>query len=72
MSYIASTKIIRIHSPSGPKSPVVMWRMRAPEKKPLVKKEKPEEAYATVRKGSAKKKIHPIKAMREFSGRQLS
>uniref|UniRef100_A0A8C4S583 Catenin alpha 3 n=1 Tax=Erpetoichthys calabaricus TaxID=27687 RepID=A0A8C4S583_ERPCA len=72
MSYIASTNIIRIHSPFGPKPPVVMWRMRAPEKKPLVKKEKPEEAYATVRKGSAKKKIHPVKAMSEFSGRQLS
>ncbi|XP_006630868.2 catenin alpha-3 [Lepisosteus oculatus] len=71
MSYIASTKIIRIHSPTGPRHPVVMWRMKAPEKKPLIKKEKPEEAYAVVRKGSTKKKIHPVKVMSEFRGRQV-
>ncbi|MBN3323743.1 CTNA3 protein, partial [Atractosteus spatula] len=71
MSYIASTKIIRIHSPTGPRHPVVMWRMKAPEKKPLIKKEKPEEAYAVVRKGSTKKKIHPLKVMSEFRGRQV-
>lgn len=71
MSYIASTKIIRIHSPTGPRHPVVMWRMKAPEKKPLIKKEKPEDVYAAVRKGSAKKKIHPVKVMSEFRGRHV-
>ncbi|KAK6487319.1 catenin alpha-3-like [Huso huso] len=71
MSYIASTKIIRIHSPTGPRHPVVMWRMKAPEKKPLIKKEKPEDIYAAVRKGSAKKKIHPVKVMSEFRGRHV-
>lgn len=70
MSYIASTKIIRIQSPAGPRHPVVMWRMKAPEKKPLIKREKPEEIYAAVRKGSAKKKIHPIQIMSEFRGRE--
>ena len=43
MSYIASTKIIRIQSPTGPRHPVVMWRMKAPAKKPLIKREKSEE-----------------------------
>ncbi|XP_053163712.1 catenin alpha-3 isoform X4 [Hemicordylus capensis] len=72
MSYIASTKIIRIQSPPGPRHPVVMWRMKAPEKKPLIKREKPEEIYAAVRKGSAKKKIHPVQIMSEFKGREIN
>ncbi|XP_074986935.1 catenin alpha-3 isoform X5 [Caretta caretta] len=71
MSYIASTKIIRIQSPTGPRHAVVMWRMKAPEKKPLIKREKPEEIYAAVRKGSAKKRIHPVQAMSEFRGRAI-
>ncbi|XP_074814969.1 catenin alpha-3 isoform X5 [Natator depressus] len=71
MSYIASTKIIRIQSPTRPRHAVVMWRMKAPEKKPLIKREKPEEIYAAVRKGSAKKRIHPVQAMSEFRGRAI-
>ncbi|XP_040588480.1 catenin alpha-3 isoform X8 [Mesocricetus auratus] len=71
MSYIASTKIIRIQSSAGPRHPVVMWRMKAPAKKPLIKREKPEETCAAVRRGSAKKKIHPVQVMSEFRGRQV-
>nr|KAF6424716.1 catenin alpha 3 [Molossus molossus] len=71
MSYIASTKIIRIQSPAGPRHPVVMWRMKAPEKKPLIKREKPEETCAAIRRGSAKKKIHPVQVMSEFRGRHV-
>ncbi|XP_060049472.1 catenin alpha-3 [Erinaceus europaeus] len=71
MSYIASTKIIRIQSPSGPRHPVVMWRMKAPAKKPLIKREKPEEMCAAIRRGSAKKKVHPVQVMSEFRGRQV-
>ncbi|XP_060225405.1 catenin alpha-3 [Meriones unguiculatus] len=71
MSYIASTKIIRIHSSAGPRHPVVMWRMKAPAKKPLIKREKPEETCAAVRRGSAKKEIHPVQVMSEFRGRQV-
>lgn len=71
MSYIASTKIIRIQSPTGPRHPVVMWRMKAPAKKPLIKREKPEETCAAVRRGSAKKKIHPVQVMSEFRGRHV-
>nr|XP_040129232.1 catenin alpha-3 [Ictidomys tridecemlineatus] len=71
MSYIASTKIIRIQSPAGPRHPVVMWRMKAPAKKPLIKREKPEETYAAIRRGSARKKIHPVQVMSEFRGRQI-
>ncbi|KAM6130421.1 LOW QUALITY PROTEIN: catenin alpha-3 [Phoenicopterus ruber ruber] len=68
MSYIASTKIIKIQGPTGPRHPVVMWRMKAPEKKPLLK-EKPEKIYAAVRKGSAKR-IHPVQVM-SVRGREI-
>ncbi|XP_036023666.1 catenin alpha-3 [Onychomys torridus] len=71
MSYIASTKIIRVQSSAGPRHPVVTWRMKAPAKKPLIKREKPEETCAAVRRGSAKKKIHPVQVMSEFRGRQV-
>lgn len=47
-------------------SPIVVWKMKAPEKKPLVRPEKPEEVKAKVRKGSQKKIQNPIKALSEF------
>ena len=46
--------------------PIVVWKMKAPEKKPLVRREKPEEARAKVKRGSQKKSIAPIKALSEF------
>ena len=47
-------------------SPVVTWKMKAPEKKPLVARENPDEIRAKVRKGAKKKGIEPIKALSEF------
>ncbi|KAL1122442.1 hypothetical protein AAG570_002773 [Ranatra chinensis] len=47
-------------------SPIVVWKMKAPEKKPLVRPEKPEEVRAKVRKGSQKKVQNPIKVLSEF------
>ncbi|XP_039486742.1 catenin alpha-like [Drosophila santomea] len=46
-SYVASTKYTRQETVS---SPIVVWKMKAPEKKPLVRPEKPEEVRAKVRK----------------------
>jgi catenin alpha len=63
-SYVASTKYPRAATAVG--SPIVVWKMKAPEKKPLVRREKPEEARAKVRKGSTKKHIAPIKVLSEF------
>lgn len=40
--------------------------MKAPEKKPLVRPERPEEVRAKVRKGSQKKLQNPIHALSEF------
>lgn len=65
-SYVASTKYPRVPGSSGLSAPVVVWKMKAPEKKPLVRREKPEEARAKVRRGSQKKTITPLKALSEF------
>ena len=40
--------------------------MKAPDKKPLVTREKPDEARSKVRKGEQKKAMAPIKALSEF------
>lgn len=64
-SYVASTKYPRVGAASGV-SPVVVWKMKAPEKKPLVRHEKPEEVRSRVRRGSQKKAIAPHKALSEF------
>ena len=46
-----------------------MWKMKAPEKKPLVRRENPDELRSKVRKGAQKKKIEPIKALSDFMER---
>ncbi|XP_023246625.1 catenin alpha isoform X2 [Copidosoma floridanum] len=63
-SYVASTKYPRQSTVAY--SPIVVWKMKAPEKKPLVRPERPEEVRAKVRKGSQKKVQNPIHALSEF------
>ncbi|XP_044259830.1 catenin alpha-like [Tribolium madens] len=60
-SYVATkyTKSANIQSP-------IVWKMKIPEKKPLVRLEKPKEVRAVVRKGSQRMPQHPIKALAEF------
>lgn len=41
---------------------------QVPEKKPLVRREAPEEVRAKVRRGSQKRASNPIKALAEFQG----
>ncbi|CAL4059810.1 unnamed protein product [Meganyctiphanes norvegica] len=67
-SYVASTKYPRSGqiAVSHAKSPIVVWKMKAPEKKPLVRREKAEEVRAKVRKGSQKKQVSALKALAEF------
>jgi catenin alpha len=52
---------------SNLQSPIVVWKMKAPEKKPLVRREKPDEVRAKVRKGSQKKQVQPLTALSEFT-----
>nr|XP_006815572.1 PREDICTED: catenin alpha-2-like [Saccoglossus kowalevskii] len=65
-SYVASTKYARQKGQA--KSPVVMWKMKAPDKKPLVKREHPDELRAKVRKASKQKDINPVQELSEFKG----
>jgi len=37
-SYVASTKYQKVYGTAAVNSPVVSWKMKAPEKKPLVKR----------------------------------
>merc|ERR1719215_1405133 len=68
-SYVASTKYPRQAAASGLNAkPIVIWKMRAPDKKPLVRRDSPEEVKAKVRRGSQKKPANPMKALAEFQG----
>ncbi|XP_064630092.1 catenin alpha-2-like isoform X2 [Lineus longissimus] len=60
-SYVASTKYNK-----GVKVRGISWKMRAPEKKPLVRREKPEELTSKIRRSTRVKKIEPVKELSEF------
>ena len=47
-------------------SPVVSWKMKPPEKKPLVRREIPEEAQVKIRKGQKKQHINPVQELSIF------
>ncbi|CAF0738628.1 unnamed protein product [Didymodactylos carnosus] len=61
-SYIASTKY---RNKAGNKEPIVQWKMRMPEKKPLVLIDRPNES-ARVRKGAMRKRLEPMEVLSEF------
>ena len=74
-SYVAS-RMYKIQSTgagkdSCPPSPIVVWKMRTPEKQPLVRREAPEDFRARVRRAE-KKQTSPTKALSEFQQRRLS
>ena len=72
-SYVASRmyKIQVAGKDSCPPSPIVVWKMKTPEKQPLVRREPPEEFRARVRRAD-KKQTSPTKALSEFQERRLS
>ena len=43
--------------------------MKAPEKKPLVRRDNPNDLTSKVKKGTNKMKIEPVKALSEFQER---
>ena len=55
-----------------PPSPIVVWKMRTPEKKPLVRREHPEEFRARVRRGASTQLTSPVAALSEFEPRPTS
>ena len=68
-SYVASTKYRKTEEQTK-LAPLVVWRMKAPEKKPLVRREAPEDVKAKVRKGAGVKQTSPLKILSDFEGLQ--
>ena len=50
----------------GDKPNPVVWRMKAPEKKPLVRREAPDEVKAKVRKAAGVSLTDPSKVLSDF------
>ena len=72
-SYVASTKYKTLEAKTSTgEAPLVIWKMKAPEKQPLVRREAPDEVKAKVKRGSQKKPTSPLKALSEFQGPELS
>ncbi|XP_033633202.1 catenin alpha-2-like isoform X2 [Asterias rubens] len=66
-SYVASTKYSRlVKGPDNVNSPVVSWKMKPPEKKPLVRREVPEETQVKIRKGAKKLHVNPVQELSIF------
>ncbi|UJR28554.1 hypothetical protein I4U23_009788 [Adineta vaga] len=62
-SYIASTKY---RNKTGNKEPIVQWKMRLPEKKPLLMSDRQTESHSRTKKSSVKKRLEPLHALSEF------
>uniref|UniRef100_A0AAZ3PD17 Catenin alpha-1 n=1 Tax=Oncorhynchus tshawytscha TaxID=74940 RepID=A0AAZ3PD17_ONCTS len=66
-SYVASTKYQKSMAMQSLNMPAISWKMKAPEKKPLVKREKQEDGSNNkVKRSSQKKHINPVQALSEF------
>lgn len=64
-SYVASTKYQKSLGMASLNMPAVSWKMRAPEKKPLVKREKNDDIHK-VKRSSQKRHVSPVQALSEF------
>ncbi|XP_062875069.1 catenin alpha-1 [Trichomycterus rosablanca] len=66
-SYVASTKYQKSLGMQNLNMPAISWKMKAPEKKPLVKREKQDDGQTNkVKRSSQKKPINPVQALSEF------
>uniref|UniRef100_A0A8D3EBQ8 Catenin alpha-1 n=1 Tax=Scophthalmus maximus TaxID=52904 RepID=A0A8D3EBQ8_SCOMX len=66
-SYVASTKYQKSKGMESLNMPAISWRMKAPEKKPLVKREKQDDGQPNrMKRSSNKKHINPVQALSEF------
>ena len=70
-SYVASTKYRKNSTGTDKASSLVVWRMKAPEKKPLVRREAPEEVKAKIRKGTGVSQTSPSKVLSDFENSGL-
>ncbi|XP_009877200.1 PREDICTED: catenin alpha-3 isoform X3 [Apaloderma vittatum] len=65
-SYVASTKYQKSQGMASLNLPAISWKMKAPEKKPLVKREKQDETQTKIKRASQKKHVNPVQALSEF------
>lgn len=67
-SYVASTMYTqKLPNGQAPPTLIVKWRVKAPEKKPLVRKEKAGDAWTRIQKATRKKNDAPLRVLNEFS-----
>lgn len=65
-SYVASTKYQKVGGMQSLNMPAISWKMKAPEKKPLVKREKHDDGQTKVKRSSQKKHVNPLQVLSEF------
>nr|KAG5698062.1 hypothetical protein BaRGS_016710 [Batillaria attramentaria] len=63
---VSGELIVSGYKKGNKQNPVVLWKMKAPAKKPLVRREDANELNARVRKGATRSHIEPLKALSEF------
>lgn len=66
-SYVASTMYSQRLNGQAPPTTIVKWKVKAPEKKPLVRKEKPGDAWTRIQRAPRKRNVAPLKVLNEFS-----
>ena len=71
LSAVHTTPAGGVLPPASP-LPVVVWRMKTPEKLPLVRREPPEEFRARIKRAAPKEQTSPMRALDEFHELDLS
>lgn len=66
-SYVASTMYTQRLNGQAPPTTIVKWKVKAPEKKPLIRKEKSGEAWARIQRSPRKRNVAPLKILNEFT-----
>ncbi|KAK2116060.1 Catenin alpha-1 [Saguinus oedipus] len=65
-SYVASTKYQKLQGMTSLNLPAVSWKMKVPEKTPLVKREKQDETQTKIKQAFQKKHVNPGQALSKF------
>lgn len=65
-SYVASTMYTQKLNGQAPPTTIVKWKVKAPEKKPLVRKERPGEAWTRIQRAPRKRSVAPQIALDKF------
>lgn len=66
-SWVASTMYTQRLNGQAPPTTIVRWEVKVPEKKPLVRKERPGEAWSRIQRAPRKRNVAPLRILNEFS-----